>query len=791
MIPKHIKKVDDNRKAAAPYNFVELPDLIVEAKELPSGDRYYPNENVELPRHTGRIECTLTTSSPLYTRCGMTLPDFEKYSEFREPCPELPKGATDKQKKRWEEQKKEWEERKKIWEKERKEVLAPFFHALVKSEDGKLLPVLPGSSLRGMLRNLVEIVSFSKIERVSGHKRLFFRAVASNKDKESWGREYKTYVNPQNIQAGYLKKDNQDWYIQPAKTESSATFAWIRESSLNLIDLKKFNDKKYIPQYIAVSYRAVARDTSDKAGRLFAHDVELPGVHSKEGILVTSGNMKQGDESSPRRNHCVVFAKDESAELLLINEKAIEHYCNALTDFQKASPFDKDLGILEEDRPIFYLPPKTGSNIVGFFGQSPNFRIPYSPQGNGHATTVLDFIPKNLREISSIDLADAIFGWVKEESEEDKLPKGFDKQRAGRVFFTDALYQSDQEGKWYEDKPLIPQILSEPKSTYFPHYLVQPEKDNPTADPLKLKHYASQGATVIRGHKLYWHKGSNPNFKITPPKKVIDASKKVIDAPKKVSDTQTTLIKPLKKGVTFKFHIYFENLSEVELGVLLWVLDIAQDNRYRLSLGMGKPLGMGAVKIAPKLYLSVRTERYTQLFNGNNDKWKIGEHEKSLLDCLKYRSTFEKYTLSQLQQEGLYQDIQDFKKIPRIQMLLAMLRWEENLSSEQIEQRQYMELDSFKNRKVLPTPLQQSSQQFLEGQVVKARVVDIKEEEIPKGKKQQLKTTITYEIEGSDCPSTEEVNKQKVSLAIGDIVKVSIVKVQGISIRKVKRVAYI
>lgn len=47
---------------------------------------------------------------------------------------------------------------------------------------------------------------------------------------------------------------------------------------------------------------------------------------------------------------------------------------------------------------------------------------------------------------------------------------------------------------------------------------------------------------------------------------------------------------------------------------------------------------------------------------------------------------------------------------------------------------------------------------------------------------------ITYKIEGSDCPSTEEVNKQKVSLVVGDVVKVSIVKVQELSIRKVKRV---
>ncbi len=94
-------------------------------------------------------------------------------------------------------------------------------------------------------------------------------------------------------------------------------------------------------------------------------------------------------------------------------------------------------------------------------------------------------------------------------------------------------------------------------------------------------------------------------------------------------------------------------------------------------------------------------------------------------------------------------------------------------------------------RHLVKTPRKQSSQQFLEGQIVDAKVADIKEEQVSHKNKTKLKTTITYEISGSDCPSTEEVNKQKVSLAIGDVVKVNIVKAQGTSIRRVKRVEQI
>ncbi len=818
MNPKHIDEVpkfikDDKgknipRRAVAPYNFVELPEKVVEveAEELPSSDRYH------LDRHTGRIECSLTTSSPLYIRCGLTPANFTKYSEYSN----LAKDATEEQKKKWEEEKKEWDT-------ERRTILSPFF-----TYQSDTLPVIPGSSLRGMLRNLVEIISFSKINRVSNENRLFFRAVAANPEKDSLGKAYKRYVDPKKVKAGYLKKDREGWYIQPAQeAEQGATFAWVREITLNLPNLKKFNDDKYESQYIPVSYESVAVDNTDRAKRLFANNVELPDTHPKKGVLVTSGNMKQGNEPSPRRNHCVifeclVFEANSTSRKLRVDNTAIEHYSNALTDFQKKLPFDKDWGMLAENRPVFYLPPQNDDDTVAFFGQSPNFRIPYSPESNGHATTVVDFIPENLRKLASLDFADAIFGWVKQESESEKLPQNFDKQKAGRVCVTDALYQNNQNGIWYEDKPLTPQILSGPKPSCFPHYLVQQ-----SADKSELKHYTSQPVTetVIRGHKLYWHKGNNPNFKL----------KKVIDSSKKDSDTQTTLIKPISQGVTFKFDIHFENLSDVELGVLLWVLKVAKDDAYRLKIGMGKPLGLGAIKIEPNLYLSRRKQRYQKLFDNNYwEKEEITSNENISI----YVDNFEKYMLKKLDHNG------DFNNLCRIQMLLVMLQWP---GIEDVEKTtRYMEIErdckkhhigqckqtdkktnEYKERPVLPNPLdvmgikiecdrpstflskksteqttqeflvdqivdantslskkytEQTTQEFLVDQIVDAKVVDIQVEE---GKK--LKTIITYEIQCSDCLAKEEVYKKKVFLDVGNSLKVSIVKAEGKSIRKVKR----
>ncbi len=757
---KHIEQITDpQRRAIAPYNFVELPDQVIAAKlPLPDSDRYYRK------RHTGRIECTLTTASPLYIRCGLTTKEFQDGKEAKD--------------------------------------LPDFFYTDPATKAEK--PVLPGSSLRGMLRNLVEIISFSKIDHVSEYQKLFFRSVAGDKPLQA---EYDKHLGKsgRNVKAGYLKKQNNQWFIHPAMPIDNAPFVWVKEKTAKakipeLILMEQLSD--YCPQYVKdINFD----DIYTKNGRKFAGKVsKVDSTYNYKGVLVTSGNMLEGATEvgeQKRTNHCLIRQADPEAALIRIDEDAIQDYRNALTAFQKEPPFNPEMGVLEDGRSIFYCQPKFGKPVK-LFGQSPNFRIPYIPKGKTRAASAVDFIPDNLQDVTVIDLADAIFGWIRREDTGEQLPEGTEKQRAGRVFISDA-YTTSKNDIWYQGNPddtVTPQILASPKPTTFQHYLVQPTKTN--AQRENLKHYASKPVeeTVIRGHKLYWHKGSNPKF--------------AHPNPEEASDTQITQIKPINKGVTFKFTIHLENLSNVELGALMWILDLAQDKNYRLKLGMGKPLGMGAIKIEPQLYLSDRTKRYTKLFDGNS--WEIAETWEKEPD---YKQLFENYMLEQLQQTG------KFKQIPRIKMLLEMLRWQEKPSPKYLEERRYMEIErqqaspfgkdgnEYKERPVLPTPLdimgielgrdrsssprhasqpknphQQVSQQFAKAQEVDAQVIEIKEEEINRGNRTQLKTTITYDIEGSDCPAKEERYKQKVSLAIGDVVKVTIVKVQGMNIRKVKQI---
>jgi len=297
------------------------------------------------------------------------------------------------------------------------------------------------------------------------------------------------------------------------------------------------------------------------------------------------------------------------------------------------------------------------------------FRIPYDK-------SIIKFIPKKLRKHELLDFADAIFGFTDTE---------INKSSAGRVFFMDAKMQSKDGGLWIKDEP-VPVMLSSPKPTTFQHYLVQDsgKKHNPDIKN-QLAHYStpSPEETVIRGFKFYWHKKKEVEFE--NPENIDNSSK------------LHTLIKPISDEVTFNFRIYFDNLRDNELGALLWVLKLP-DGNYCHTLGMGKPLGMGAVKIEPKLFICKREKRYQQLFD--KDTWALAVKEE--LPIQKYIDEFENEVLDHIPPEDKG-NAKKLENVQRIKMLLKMLEW----PGPDPEKTRYLKIapNEYNDRPVLPDPL--------------------------------------------------------------------------------------
>lgn len=648
MNPKHISKVPDDRQAIAPYNFVELPEKVVEVspESLPKENRYYEN------RYTGTIECTLTTESPLYIRCGLTRNEFLGGSESKN--------------------------------------LPNFFYTNLLDKSTK--PVIPGSSLRGMLRYLVEIVSFGKIDKLTKNN-LVYRAVG---DRTSLGDKYCEYLLRDEghntysflMQAGFITKQGSNWAIRPAnEIIDGLSFARIERNNIPRGLRRWHNSLNAFEISVQVDPLRSHHHNEGRVKLRYAK-ATLTNNNRIDAVVVKTG-------SAPRKHMEFVFGLPESNanKDITIPEEMIQEYKEQITEGQKQLLGEE--AVLQEMQPVFYL--IQDSKLV-FFGHAMMFRLPYEK-------SVEKFIPDELRKSEVIDITESIFGWVKEEKSNKSQTRG------SRIFITDAICVTTDKTIWQTgdfDKTIKPKILGSPKPTTFQHYLVQTNIDR-----RELQHYAKPPKleTVIRGHKLYWHKGSSPPIKLES----------------QVSESQTTTIKPIKSGITFKFKIYFENLTDIELGAILWILDIAQSDKYRLKLGMGKPLGMGAIKIDSQLYLSDRTSRYSKLFDGN--EWAIKVTDAVSEDYTNLITTFEKYILGNISIEDYPQEkgrseVEKIYHLPRIQMLLAMLTWDNSLNIEQ--ETRYMEIErdvnkfhigkptkpndstvnEYKERPVLPTPLQ-------------------------------------------------------------------------------------
>jgi CRISPR-associated protein (TIGR03986 family) len=643
MIPNHSNpsSLNTSRIAHAPYNFVPLPEQVIRVDyKIPGHDRY--------AGRTGYMDCSLTTLTPTYTRAALNPEFFACWSDDKSG---MMKNS------------------------QARETYAQFFHL-----DDAQRPIIPGSSLRGMTRALIEIAGYGKMQWVN-EDNLIFRAVG---DPSSLGDFYRSkflgvnkasspdmhfdYPSPQ-IRGGYLRITPNGYAILPASQHLGETFIHVEYEEVRKI--LSVRNHSFYDVYVAPD----KRKTSDRGRRgsgILKLDLAIaPNISDKPKIglvkakLVTSGHMGGRHK---KHCHCAIYEPDSSAKLIPIPERLWRLYSKDCEISRGITP-----RIIERDwDPLFYL--VNDRNELVFFGPTVMFRVPYD-------TSPSDLVPSFIKNDDAKDLAETIFGYVAERKKTKSL--------AGRVFFTDAICDLNQENIWLPNGIITPKILGSPKPTTFQHYLVQDKDINHDPDNKHLlAHYGTPTPeeTVIRGHKLYWHKQDG-----------LDTEDfREIEEPQWESDTQHTQIKPVSADKKFSFRVYFENLEDVELGALLWVLDLPQGHHHKI--GMGKSLGLGSVDIEPHLVMTNRFERYSKLFNDKD--WCTGEDAEISIE--KFKQDFEDYVLKHMDQKERG-SAQEISQLSRIEMLLKMLEW----PGPNADLTKYMTIEpnQYKGRPVLPDPL--------------------------------------------------------------------------------------
>ncbi len=213
-------------------------------------------------------------------------------------------------------------------------------------------------------------------------------------------------------------------------------------------------------------------------------------------------------------------------------------------------------------------------SVYDFFGKISPDLLPWSP------------------ERQNLTPAEAMFGVVGEgkplNQEEEQIKPS--SNLASRVRFTDA--RAVREPQLLPEETL--KILGSPKLPC-PTMYFKSKKDN---SPIQSKSLAV-GSHRPRGRKFYLHHPLEQTNRHYWKSESSDEN----------SAKQKLRVQPLCENQSFWFHIDFDNLSDAELNLLLTSLRPSKEFRHRL--GLGKPLGLGTVRVdLAGVFLIDRLKRY-------------------------------------------------------------------------------------------------------------------------------------------------------------------------------------
>jgi CRISPR-associated protein (TIGR03986 family) len=519
------------------------------------------------------------------------------------------------------------------------------------------LPYLPPTSLKGMLRTAYEAVTNSRLSVFVGHgDRLAYRSPASGSNdfypaivaRRKDGKEILRLLEGAGIlgRVGRLPRYQQFPYPHERdKGEISVGLCYEGTQQLPM-----YRDKVWVRLNPGNRYAAElpAHISDQLPGRellenvvtriqLRETDLQPPGGGNwrKGWVYITGANING-------KVYERVFLEPEEgkkAPKIVVNQKLKTLWTTLITDYQEQHK--KDIEKRSRQTPPRYpqdylgsVPGKTAysrhvytSDVKQFragslcyvklkddydlTALSPNDVVALLPVTISRRlydidpTTLLDESLRPAKKLESLSPSDRVFGWVRQNDEKDQKNDDEISAYKGQLRIHSVKCNSPNSIQTFGDDGFPLAILGQPKPQQTRFYAAKDQQgrafDNGTA---KDKGYqkSSQG---LRGRKVYPHHKELPNDHWEHPER--DRTQQVHNGhyqeyrrPKKDGqeqrDDQNRSIKAwVKPDTEFTFSIDVVNLSKVELGALLYLLDLPTEQYHRL--GGGKPFGFGSVRL--------------------------------------------------------------------------------------------------------------------------------------------------------------------------------------------------
>jgi CRISPR-associated protein (TIGR03986 family) len=448
---------------------------------------------------------------------------------------------------------------------------------------------VPGSALRGMIRNVIEIAAFGAMGMVDD-RRLGVRDLTPGA-RDFYGGKLTEEVSRRVFrplsEAGWLRLDTSagtaEWRLTPcefARVEHDALQEHLRGFSIDpgsrppahkiYADWEAARGKFDVDMQVAP-----AIDHPHQRGSIRVRYRKATFGGRTPGTLVFTGQ--------PGRNkHMEFFFYNRARASVSIPPEVMAAFHSIHEDNEDWKRRWRNVVRRGGEVPMFWLDDGTGQ--PGKLGLAMMFRLAYD---FSIGECIENTNPRH-RANDVLDLATLLFGRAAGAETADEGPKEPDGLK-GRVSFGLARARGNPQPRQYPDT-----VLNTPKPTYYPNYVRQPVEPKDRGKLLRDSGYATytrqSGAAErerpeIRGWKRY---------PVRPPAEV------PTDLPPPPPGSKPDLVSklnPLPKGTVFEGELRFHNLRPEELGAMLWALEWGGDGNLRHTLGMGKPFGFGQVSI--------------------------------------------------------------------------------------------------------------------------------------------------------------------------------------------------
>ena len=415
---------------------------------------------------------------------------------------------------------------------------------------------IPATSLKGMTRNVLEILSFSRLNKALVNDDKYSFRDLTNKDSE-----YMKSYDTNKVKGGWLSEDTEgNWKIEECNLNH------IHHSDVDKALGTQFREL-YLEKQPEQEYKTAEAKYKLLNGKSLVSTFELKESKSKlKGIAIYDSNGKKGTivftgQSGPRKEKNMTIPSGKVHEFVFfdgvkstfnLSKKKSEEFRFIYSDHDKNN-ISKDWKFWREtlDKggkvPVFFN--SIGENVK-HFGLSYMYKLPY--ENSIHQMSPLSGYESN------VDLATTLFGYTDNET-----------SLKGRVYFGNAIAEKATPINTSKE------ILGGPKASFTPFYLEQTNKN-------KVLTY--QDKISIKGFKKY-----PVHSKIKEQNYSSDQLK---------NDKIFTYFTPLDKGAKFRTKIKFHNLKQFELGALISSLSFHNNSdKFSHSIGGAKSFGFGNIKV--------------------------------------------------------------------------------------------------------------------------------------------------------------------------------------------------